>query len=178
MSEATGWTDHVLAGASWRRFGFMLLFAPLLACVGFMIACIALFQFFSVLASGENNSQLRALGRDLSRFGVAIMDYLTYNTEQKPFPFGTRPHADTSDRDEPETPMIFAVEENGTTAQEPTRSVRRATSARRKRKATPRKTTPRRRSGAAVKKQDSPPPPETDKPPNETGDGEQGERPE
>ncbi|MGH8224550.1 MAG: DUF4389 domain-containing protein [Gammaproteobacteria bacterium] len=174
MSETTSWTDHVLAGASWRRFGFMLLFAPLLGCVGFLIACIALFQFFSVLASGENNAQLRGLGRDLSRLAVAIMNYLTYNTEQKPFPFGAAPRADAVRET---TAAAVAGANSETVAQESARSTRRP-AARRKRKATPRKTTPRRRSATTTRKPDSPPPPETDQPSNESGDGEEGDRPE
>lgn len=165
MGETTSWTDHVLAGASWRRFGFMLLCAPLLACVGFLIACIALFQFFSVLASGENNLQLRHLGRDLARLGVAIMDFLTYNTDRKPFPFGTRPS---------ESHLAAGQTE---ASWESARSPRRATAGRRPRKTSSRKTTARRRSSVAARKPRShPPAPETDKPPDETGGGEEGDR--
>lgn len=91
MSDTTGdaksWTDHVLNGRAWLRFLFMLLFTPLLGCVGFMVLCVALFQFFSVLANGEDNPQLRALGADLNRLGVDIVAFLTWNTECKPFPF-------------------------------------------------------------------------------------------
>lgn len=91
MSDPKNWTDYVLDGQAWLRFLFMLLFAPLLGCVGFMVLCLALFQFCSVLANGESNPQLRDLGRDLSRLGTDIVAFLTYNTDRKPFPLGEVP---------------------------------------------------------------------------------------
>lgn len=174
MGEATSWTDHVLNGESWRRFGFMLLFAPLLGCVGFMIAFVALFQFFSVLASGENNSQLRSLGRDLSRFAVAIMDYLTYNTERKPFPFAASPPPDVQGT--PETPTAADREAGMASPREPAHPARRKTAGRRQRKTGSRKTTVRRRSTTTGSKPRHPAPSETDKPSDETDGGEEGDR--
>lgn len=132
MSEETNWTDHVANGKAWFRFLLMLLFTPFLGCVGFLILAIALFQFFSVLASGESNPQLRELARDLSRFAVGIVDFLTYNTEEKPFPF-TSPHsAETAGSAPPP-------------ASEAPRPARRASPARKK-------TTPRRRSASTRRK--------------------------
>lgn len=90
MTEPS-WTSHVASGAAWRRFGLMVLFAPVLACVGMLVAFTALFQFFGVLASGEVNPQLSGFGRELSRLAAAIIDFLTYNSERRPFPFGAWP---------------------------------------------------------------------------------------
>ncbi|MGH8161625.1 MAG: DUF4389 domain-containing protein [Gammaproteobacteria bacterium] len=104
MSEETNWTEHVTSGEAWFRFLLMILFTPFLGCVGFLILAIALFQFFSVLASGESNPQLRELGSDLSRFAVGIVDFLTYNTEQKPFPFTVSPSAEPADSTASEAP--------------------------------------------------------------------------
>lgn len=171
MGEATSWTDHVLNGESWRRFGFMLLFAPLLGCVGFMIAFVALFQFFSVLASGENNAQLRSLGRDLSRFAVAIMDYLTYNTDRKPFPFAASPSPDVHGT--PETPTAADREAGTTSPREPARPARRAAAP--PRKTTPRKAGVRRRGAAGRKRGPRKPAPATEEPPEK---GDEGDRPE
>ncbi len=67
----------------------MLIFLPILACAGFLILLTALFQFFGVLASGEANLQLRNFGSELARFCAAIIEYLTYNTERRPFPFSS-----------------------------------------------------------------------------------------
>lgn len=88
MSEPS-WINHVSSGSTWRRFGFMLIFLPILACAGFLILLTALFQFFGVLANGEANLQLRNFGSELARFSAAIIEYLTYNTEHRPFPFSS-----------------------------------------------------------------------------------------
>ena len=86
MSESD-WTTHIVAGAAWRRFGIMLLFIPILGCVGCFIAFTAVFQFLSVLANGETSPNLRSSGKDLSRYATTIIDFLTYNSEHRPFPF-------------------------------------------------------------------------------------------
>lgn len=106
MSQGIGmtepsWTTHVLAGAAWRRFGIMLLFAPVLCCAGFLIAFVALFQFFTVLASGETNPHLGSLGGELGRFAGAIIAFLTYNSERPPFPFAPWPGAGARERAPP-----------------------------------------------------------------------------
>ncbi|MGA7964857.1 MAG: DUF4389 domain-containing protein [Gammaproteobacteria bacterium] len=88
MSEPD-WTTHILNGAAWRRFGIMVLLVPILGCVGFFIAFTALFQFLSVLANGETTSNMRHCGEDLSRYATAIIDFLTYNSEHRPFPFAS-----------------------------------------------------------------------------------------
>ncbi|MGH8127714.1 MAG: DUF4389 domain-containing protein [Gammaproteobacteria bacterium] len=90
MSEPD-WTTHILAGAAWRRFGIMVLLVPVLGCVGLFIAFTALFQFFSVLASGETTPSLRRCGADLSGYATTIIDFLTYNSEHRPFPFASPP---------------------------------------------------------------------------------------
>jgi len=81
------WTTHITSGSAWRRFGLMVAFAPILACVGFIIAFTALFQFFNVLAQGEPSPQLRRNGRELGAYSHDIISFLTYNSEKTPFPF-------------------------------------------------------------------------------------------
>lgn len=89
MSEPD-WTTHIASGAAWKRFGIMLLLAPILGCVASFVAFMALFQFFSVLANGEPSPHLRQFGEDLSRYATSIIDFLTYNSERRPFPFAAR----------------------------------------------------------------------------------------
>ncbi|HEX5313949.1 MAG TPA: DUF4389 domain-containing protein [Gammaproteobacteria bacterium] len=98
MADESSWTSHVLAGATWRRFAFMLIFVPILSCALFLMGFTSLFQFFSMLASGETNPQLTSFGHGLARFAAEIMDYLTYNTERRPFPFAGWQGAERSPR--------------------------------------------------------------------------------
>ncbi|MGH8272888.1 MAG: DUF4389 domain-containing protein [Gammaproteobacteria bacterium] len=159
MGEETSWTDHILNGETWLRFLVMLLYTPLLACVGFLIACIALFQFFAMLASGESNAELRALGRDLSRLAMDIADFLTCNTERRPFPFQSGAWEYARETDAPYATRREASEA-ASVAPQPGEEVssrfppapRRTTSVRRKRTPRKKKTTARRRPASTRKK--------------------------
>jgi hypothetical protein len=44
-------------------------------------------QFCHVLFTGETNRPLRDLGLSLATYTYQIVCYLTFNTEQRPFPF-------------------------------------------------------------------------------------------
>ena len=82
------WTTYIFSGAAWKRFGIMLLLMPILACVSFFIIFTAFFQFFSVLSKGETSHHLCRSGADLGRYAAAIIDFLTYHSDERPFPFG------------------------------------------------------------------------------------------
>jgi hypothetical protein len=44
-------------------------------------------QFLYVLFTTETNKQLREFGHSLALFTCESIDFLTYNSESKPFPF-------------------------------------------------------------------------------------------
>ena len=124
------WTTHITAGAAWRRFGYMVVFTPILACVGFFIAFTALFQFFNVLAQGEPSPHLGRNGRDLGRYASDIIDFLTYNSEKRPFPFATEDKTDTESAARKASPGASAPRKK-TTARKKTGTTRKKTTTRR-----------------------------------------------
>lgn len=161
MSESD-WTTHIVAGAAWRRFGIMLLLIPILGCVGFFIAFTALFQFLSVLANGETSPNLRSSGEDLSRYATAIMDFLTYNSEHRPFPFAAGADGDSR------SPVAGAAAGNpprSRSASAPAKKAATRKASQRKRtstkKTTRRKTTTSKKTGTAAARQSTTPPDKT-----------------
>ena len=44
-------------------------------------------QFFWVLLNGEVNNKLQKLGEALATYTYQIIQYLTFNTEERPLPF-------------------------------------------------------------------------------------------
>ena len=46
-----------------------------------------LVQFFWVLFTGETNQKLQEFGKSLATYTNQIILYLTFNTEERPFPF-------------------------------------------------------------------------------------------
>jgi hypothetical protein len=69
----------------------MLLFLLIYGVAEILITAVVVLQFFFVLFSGEQNVRLREFGSSLSIFIYQVMNYWTYNSEEKPFPFGEWP---------------------------------------------------------------------------------------
>ena len=72
---------------TWQRLLFMLLFLFLWGVSRVVTAAVVLLQFLWVLFCGETNPQLLKLGQGLATYSYQIVLYLTYNTEERPFPF-------------------------------------------------------------------------------------------
>ncbi len=83
--------EHVKDSSVWVRLLFMLLFALLYWAAEAVLAVVVLFQFFSVLFTGKKNAQVLTLGAQLSTYAYQVFRYLTYNSEEKPFPLGDWP---------------------------------------------------------------------------------------
>jgi hypothetical protein len=80
--------EYLTAKGTWVRGFFMLIFfAIVYYLLSLLIAAIALFQFGSLLFTGKLNLFLLTFGRSLSLYSQQVISFLTYNSEQKPFPF-------------------------------------------------------------------------------------------
>ena len=69
--------EHVKDSSVWVRLLFMLLFSVLYWAAEMVLAVVVLFQFFSVLFTGKKNSQVLALGAQLSTYAYQVFRYLT-----------------------------------------------------------------------------------------------------
>lgn len=76
---------------TWLRLLFMLLFAAIYSLAEIMLGAVVLFQFASTLITGRRNERLLVFGESLSRFIYQILRFMTYNSDDKPFPFGAWP---------------------------------------------------------------------------------------
>lgn len=89
----------------WFRLIFMALYACLVNWVAlFIIWIIAAFQFLYTLFVGKPNQTLLPFGASLSEYIKQIMLYLTYGTEEKPFPFRPWPGTGTKTAPKKATP--------------------------------------------------------------------------
>lgn len=73
--------------STWRRLLFMLLFLFLWGVSRVVTAAVVLIQFLWVLFTGQTNEQLLKLGQGLATYSYQIVLYLTFNSDQRPFPF-------------------------------------------------------------------------------------------
>ncbi len=83
--------SNVTSASHWMRFVYMLLFAVILYVAGIVVGVVVLIQFLFALFTGSDNTQLRQLGDSLSQYIYAALRFLTYNTDDKPFPFADWP---------------------------------------------------------------------------------------
>lgn len=75
----------------WMRGFYMLMFMFLLGVAKFVIFAVIVFQFLTVLFTAETNENLVRFGQSLSIYQYQIMIFLTYNSEEHPFPLGDWP---------------------------------------------------------------------------------------
>ncbi|MBZ0093665.1 MAG: DUF4389 domain-containing protein [Sulfuricellaceae bacterium] len=75
----------------WLRGVFMVLLGILYSLAGTVLFVVALLQFVLVLLGSAPNARLLAFGRSLGRYVQQLVDFQTFNTEDKPFPFSDWP---------------------------------------------------------------------------------------
>lgn len=83
--------SNVMSSKHWLRLVFMLVFAVLLQLAGVVMWVLVGLQFLFSLLTGSDNQQLRKLGHSVSTFVYQSLQFLTYNSEEKPFPFSDWP---------------------------------------------------------------------------------------
>ncbi len=71
----------------WFRGLYMLLFLFIMGFAKGLIFFISAIQFIILVATGEANEQLKLFGQGLATYLYDTVQFLTFNTEQKPFPF-------------------------------------------------------------------------------------------
>ena len=80
----------------WLRLLYMLLFAFLYSVAEFVIFAVVVYQFLHVLLTGgDKDERIANLGSQLSVYVYQILQFQTFNTEDKPFPMADWPEADT-----------------------------------------------------------------------------------
>lgn len=83
--------ESVKTRSTWIRGLYMLLFALIFSLAELVLAAVAVFQFGSVLLTRRTNDNLLAFGRSLSLYICQIARYVTFNQEERPFPFSPWP---------------------------------------------------------------------------------------
>lgn len=78
----------------WIRGIYMLLFLIITRLTELVVAVVMLIQFVLKAATGNINKNLMTFGSQLSKYLFAIVQFQTFNTEEKPFPFDQWPQGD------------------------------------------------------------------------------------
>ena len=89
-------------GDTWLRVFFIVLFAFVYGVVNWLLAAVVLMQIFWSLITSNTSQRLRAFGASLGEFVRQIVRFMTYNSDDMPFPFADWPEADKPEADKPE----------------------------------------------------------------------------
>lgn len=92
-SDDSTQTEQASGPSIWNRGLYMLLFLIISRLTEAVIALIMLVQFILKAATGNTNDNLETFGDQLSQYIYQIVQFQTFNTEDKPFPFGQWPQS-------------------------------------------------------------------------------------
>ena len=84
--------SHLTSSAVWVRGLYMIFFAIAWGLSEVLLVFSALFQLLAVLFTGSANLNLLRFGQNLSRYHYQIARFVTFNTEERPFPFSDWPN--------------------------------------------------------------------------------------
>ncbi|TNF08352.1 MAG: DUF4389 domain-containing protein [Gammaproteobacteria bacterium] len=85
MNEET--KANLLNTGTWIRLLYMILFALLLVLARLVILAVAVLQFIFVLVTAKPNLPLLELGQGVAKWALQAFLFLTYNSDEKPYPF-------------------------------------------------------------------------------------------
>lgn len=77
--------------STWKRGLYMVLYIIFSRIAEVVLGVVVLFQFLLKLFTGETNDRLLKLGQGLSTYLYQVFQFLTYNSEYLPYPFGAWP---------------------------------------------------------------------------------------
>lgn len=79
--------EHLKSRPTWMRLIFMFVFYFLASIVSLVGTVVIVLGFLWVLFTGEVNQQLKRTGQGIANYVFQIVQYLTYNSDVRPFPF-------------------------------------------------------------------------------------------
>lgn len=80
--------ENLKSRATWMRLLFMLICCILVSIASMVGTFVVVLGFLWVLFTGKVNRQIQQVGQSLASYIYEIIRYLTFNTEERPFPMG------------------------------------------------------------------------------------------
>ena len=87
--------QRLIEESTWLRGLYMVLFIIINEITKVLLMAVVVFQFLATLFTSKRNQQLLNFGGSLSAYIYQIVLFLTYNAEEKPFPFSPWPEGGT-----------------------------------------------------------------------------------
>lgn len=82
---------------TWLRLIFLIVFGLIFYLCSILAFAASLMQFLAKLFSGSSLTGLSDFGDDLATYLSQVIRYMTFTSDEKPFPFANLPHSSKSD---------------------------------------------------------------------------------
>lgn len=133
-------TEHLSNTRTWMRLVFMILYGIVFEIGKFVGLIVASVQFLFTLFTGKPLAQLQRFGASLAEFYRQIIEYQTFRTDDRPYPWAPWPQPeigtpinDPGPAPEPtESEEIQVAEAEATTEKAPAKPAKRNTTRKRK----------------------------------------------
>ena len=94
--------DNIKKPSTWKRGLYMLLFGFLSRIAEIVLFAVVVLQFILKLLTGDTNDRLAKLGQGISTYLYQVFQYLGFNSDYQPYPFGAWP------KGEPKTQVVVS----------------------------------------------------------------------
>ena len=83
--------ENLKSQSTWMRGLYMLIFAVFYTIAEIVLFAVIIFQFLLKLFTAETNERLLKLSQGISTYIYQILQFLSFNSEYQPYPFGAWP---------------------------------------------------------------------------------------
>jgi hypothetical protein len=83
--------DNIKKPSTWKRGLYMLLFSFLSRIAEVVLFAVVVLQFLLKLFTDDTNERLGKLGQGISTYLYQVFQYLSFNSDYQPYPFGAWP---------------------------------------------------------------------------------------
>ena len=98
--------DELLELKKWKRFFFMVIYSFAINAVVNILIILAILQSLFYLFSSKTNNQLKSANNWLQGFFNDSLNFLSFNTDSKPWPFNDKSEASNLNEDVKDTEVI------------------------------------------------------------------------
>ena len=78
---------NLTSGSTWIRLVHMIVLVIAFNIAEIIVGAVVVFQFLSKILTGKANEQLKTFGAEMGIYLGSIVRFLTFETEDKPFPY-------------------------------------------------------------------------------------------
>ena len=104
--------DELLELKKWKRFFFMVIYSFAINAVVSILIILAILQSLFYLFSSKTNNQLKSANNWLQGFFNDALNFLSFNTDSKPWPFNDKSEVSNSSEDVEEVEVIDGQSED------------------------------------------------------------------